>query len=128
MTRLTRGGQRRGFTMVELLVTIAIIGIIAIFVIPNFLDSLNKAKQKRTMADVHEIGKAMMSWLAGQMGAAAAGSLSVDLSEYGTGIDTSEMTSLLVPDYIAHVPQYDAWGHELEYFFRVTHLQLLVRD
>ena len=71
ISRLFRGHRCRragGFTMVEILVTIAIIGIIAIFVIPNFLDSLNKAKQKRTMADMHEIGTAMISWVVGSPG------------------------------------------------------------
>ena len=114
-----RGG---GFTMVEILVTIAIIGLIAIFVIPNFLDSLNKAKQKRTMADMHEAGTAMVSWIAAQMGAAAAGSQSVALSAYGDTIEADDLEELLVPDYIANVPRHDAWGHDFEYFLRSENL------
>ena len=112
----------RGFTMVEILVTIAIIGIIAIFVIPNFLDSLNKAKQKRTMADIHETGTAMVSWIAGQMGAAAAGAQSIALSSYGDGIAAEDLEALLVPHYIAHLPRHDAWGHDFEYFLKTESL------
>ena len=52
----TRKGIRR---TALILVVVAIIGIVAIFVIPNFLDSLHKAKQKRTMADMHDVGKAI---------------------------------------------------------------------
>lgn len=112
----------RGFTLIEILVTVAIIGLIAIFVIPNFLDSLNKAKQKKTMAEMHETGKAMMSWLAGQMGAAAAGAKTLDVSEYGEILATEDVGELLIPDYIAEVPVHDAWGNPYEYFFRLDDL------
>ena len=98
--------------MIEILVTVVIIGIIAIFVIPNFLDSLNKSKQKRTMADVHAMGKAMMSWLTDQMGAAAAGGLTIDVNDYGASLDASDLSSMLVPGYLVDVPRYDAWGHD----------------
>ncbi len=40
--------SQRGFTLIELLIVVAIIGIIAALLIPNFLDALQKAKQKRT--------------------------------------------------------------------------------
>ena len=97
---------------------VAIIGIIAGLLIPNFISSLHKAKQKRTMAEIHETGKAMISWLTDQLGAAAAGAHSVDLSRYGTTIDIPDLSTLLTPAYITHVPERDAWGHPLEYFLR----------
>ena len=114
----------RGFTVIEILVVVVIIGIIAIFVIPNFLDSLHKAKQKRTMADMHDIGKAMMSWLTGQIGAAAAGTGggSLTLAEYGEPLDAEELRDLLVPDYVAHVPDRDAWGHGYDYHLQTGDL------
>ena len=120
--RFRRRARQRGFTLIEILVTIAIIGLIAVFVIPNFLDSLNKAKQKRTMADIHETGKAMISWLTGQMGAAGAGAQSLGISEYGSEIETDDLSALLVPNYIARVPEHDAWGHDYEYFLKVDDL------
>ncbi len=106
---------RRGYTVLELLITFAIMGLIAAFLIPNFIDSLQKAKQKRTMVEIHEVGKAMMSWLTGQMGAASAGVQLVDVTTIGTPIDASDLRGLLVPHYIGHVPTHDAWGHELQY-------------
>ena len=58
--------QQKGFTLIEMLIVVAIIGIIAAMLIPNLLDALQKAKQKRTMADMRILGTAMFSWLTDQ--------------------------------------------------------------
>ncbi len=122
LRRSRPSGRRSGFTLIELLVVVAIVGIIAVILIPNFINSLHKAKQKRTMAEIHETGKAMLSWLTGQMGGAAAGTQALDVSSYGDAVEVPDLTTLLVPDYIARVPERDAWGHDLEYFLRTDNL------
>src|SRR5437588_9881670 len=83
--------RQKGFTLIELLIVVAIIGIIAALLIPNFLDALQKAKQKRTVADVRNCGTAMFSWLTDQVGAAAAGASAtqVDLGTYTTSSATT---------------------------------------
>src|SRR5947207_15987123 len=43
--------RRNGFSIIELLVAVLIIGIIAAIAMGNYLNALNRAKQKRTMAD-----------------------------------------------------------------------------
>src|SRR5204863_10106161 len=48
--------RQKGFTLIELLIVVAIIGIIAALLIPNFLDALQKDKQKRTVTDMRNIG------------------------------------------------------------------------
>jgi prepilin-type N-terminal cleavage/methylation domain-containing protein len=106
--------RQKGFTLIELLIVVAIIGIIAALLIPNFLDALQKAKQKRTVSDIRNTGTAMFSWLTDQVGAAAAGQATtdqVDLGEY-TDRTTAEVTQVLVPQYLQSIPIKDGWKIE----------------
>ena len=105
--------RQKGFTLIELLIVVAIIGIIAALLIPNFLDALQKAKQKRTVADERNTGTAMFSWLTDQLGAAAAGAAvtQIDVGDYATGAvtDSTAVAALLVPQYLQLVPNLDGW-------------------
>src|SRR5947199_8503811 len=79
LTKIRTRNRQKGFTLIELLIVVAIIGIIAALLIPNFLDALQKAKQKRTVADMRNVGTAMFSWLTDQVGAAAAGQTATEI-------------------------------------------------
>jgi hypothetical protein len=71
-------------------------------------------KQRKTFADMRNLGSALFSWLTDQVGAAAAGQqTAMDLRLY-PDISRAELRKLLVPAYLMEIPELDGWGHPYE--------------
>jgi type II secretion system protein G len=127
LTKIRNRNHQKGFTLIELLIVVAIIGIIAALLIPNFLDALQKAKQKRTVADMRNVGTAMFSWLTDQVGAAAAGSAATDITmtDYGTNSTATIVEGVLSPQYLQAVPAKDGWKNDYTYYLRTAPADVL---
>lgn len=54
--------NKKGFTLIELMIVIAIIGILAAIAIPNFIEYRNKGFCSRTEADANNIAAALADY------------------------------------------------------------------
>ena len=120
------GRRQRGYTLLEILVVVTIVGILAAILIPNLLNSIQKAKQKRTVADVRDTGIAWMSWLTDQIGAATAGAgKTYDASGF-RDVTYADLFGYLHPTetfyYMQTVPEEDGWSNPL-FFGAADNLQ-----
>ena len=109
--------MKRGFSLVELLIAVAILNIIVAIAIPNLLSAVQRGRQKRSMADIKTIANTWETYY-------------VDYSYYfhtgncaapvGGGTISTERTqqieAILIPTFIAKLPMKDGWNNPM-YFY-----------
>jgi len=96
---------RAGFTLLELLITIMLIGIIAAIAIPGLVSAIQRGKQKSTMGAIRSIGTAVEEYM-------------IDESSPPNGTGTVQSTlcqPFFTPPYIRICPAIDYWENSLCY-------------
>ena len=83
---------QRGFTLIEVLVVVVILGILAAFIVPNIMDKPGVAKIVKAKSDIRAIESAMNMYR-------------LDNHVYPT---TDEGLEALIPNYLPRLPK-DPW-------------------
>jgi type II secretion system protein G len=94
----------RGFTLVDLLIVVAIIGLLAAIAIPALTSSIQRARQKRTMAELRAIATAVSSYATDYPFMPKVGPGTADI-----------LVPYLVPTYVRHLTGLDGWQHLFYY-------------
>ncbi len=94
----------RGFSLVEVLIVAAIIGLIVAIVIPNLMNAIQRARQTRTVSDIRTISIGLGIYQQDYTEFPVAGSL-------GPLADVSDD---LIP-LVGEVPVSDAWNFAYQY-------------
>jgi general secretion pathway protein G len=101
-----RSGSKTAMIVVIVIVAVfflvAIIGILAAIAIPNMLTAQNRAKQKRTMADMRSLATACEAY-------------ATDNNRYPNATSIDGLRPMLTPTYIRELPVMDGWKHDLRY-------------
>lgn len=92
-----------GFTLVEVLVVLVVLGIVAALSVVALFNALDKSKQRATMADMRSVSKAIEAY-AVDHGFPPASSGTV-----------AALAPLLVPYESTAVPHRDHWGNDMVY-------------
>jgi general secretion pathway protein G len=126
--------NNKGFTLIELLIVVAIIGIIVAIAIPNLLNAIQRAKQKRTMGDERSAGTAAEAYAVdfNFYPAAAAyalpSGLALPSTTFGASGDTTKLNGEVVPTYIRSLPLTDGWQSFFTYSVSTSKSDYAIRS
>jgi len=100
---MRRSRKKAGFTLLELLIVVAIIGLLVAIAIPALVFALDRSKQRVTLSDMRMVASALMAY-------------NLDVSIFPNNSLTSvELMEVLEPFAGPSLPAQDRWGHDFDY-------------
>ncbi len=94
----------RGFSLIELLIVVAIIGLITAIAIPNLLNAIQRSRQTRSINDMRTISNGL-------------GIYQQDFAKFPVATSLADVTDIsndLIP-FIGSVPVLDGWTKTFQY-------------
>lgn len=88
-----RSCARRGFTLIELMIAVAVVALLAAVAIPSFLDSVRKGRRSDAFAALNTVQLAQERWRANQPAYAGSGELTLGVSASPPGLGLSATTA-----------------------------------
>ena len=122
MLQKMRGNDQKGFTLIELMIVIAIIGILAAIAIPNFISYRNKAYCSAAETDVQTVLGAIADYFSNpdnqsvQASSTGMPTSGTDLSNSNTYTLTAVGTTsyrVVVTDVSTRCPRFDTIGETM---------------
>ena len=120
--------KRRGFTLIELLIVVTIIGIIVAIAVVNMLNAIQRARQKRTMADMKNLATAIEAYATDWNAYPAAAGFTMPS---GLSLPTGtlgEASGSISPTYLRMVPLVDGWNSYFTYGTNTTKSDFALRS
>ena len=105
--------REKGFTLIELMIVVMIIGIIAAIAIPNLMTAIERARQKRTMADMRTVATA---WEARNVETGRFNAAGSEVPGVDQLVDIDDLAYAISPTYIKSMPKTDGWKHPFELY------------
>jgi len=88
--------SRAGFSIIELLIVLVIIGVITGITLPTLLNCLDRGRQMKTVADLRTIGGAVEAY-------------ALDFSVYPSTNDPVDLAVMLQSEYMRRLVSGDGW-------------------
>jgi prepilin-type N-terminal cleavage/methylation domain-containing protein len=90
-----------GFTLIEMLIVVAVLGVLVLILLPMYNGALQKSKQKGTMAEINSLAKAVMAYITDHDSAPA--------NPGGEIRSCPQFIREVSPYHIMTVPVFDQW-------------------
>jgi general secretion pathway protein G len=98
--------RKNGFSLIELMIVLVIIGLLVAILIPNLLDAIDRARQRSTVAELRAWANGLGAYMA-EIGTLPLGT--------GAPIVASTIHNDLVPYAVSALHDQDTWKNNLFY-------------